>query len=78
MVLADYGINGVQGTNIFFGSGAMHQLRSIRHLDDMLRLPPVNPIWLDAMGGSIRDGSQRLLQALDALAIHSEHLGARP
>ena len=78
MVLADYGINGVQGTNIFFGSGAMHQLRSIRHLDDMLRLPPVNPIWLDAMGGSIRDGSQRLLQALDALATNSEHQGARP
>ena len=78
MVLADYGINGVQGTNTFFGSGAMHQLRSIRHLDDMLRLPSVNPVWLDAMGGSIRDGSQRLLRALDALITNSEHQGARP
>ena len=73
MVVADYGIHGMQGTTGFFGSGTMHHLRSIRHLDDLLNLPEVNRTWLKAMGGAIDDGTDRLLNALDGLckSVHS-------
>ena len=46
----------------------MHHLRSVRQLDDLLNLPGVNPTWLDAMGGAISNGTDRLLNALDKLS----------
>ena len=67
MIIADYGIHGMQGTTGFFGSGTMHHLRSIRHLDDLLNLPEVNQIWLNSMGGAIANGTERLLNELDNL-----------
>ena len=68
MIVADYGIHGRQGTTGFFGSGTMHHLRSVRQLDDLLNLPGVNPTWLDAMGGAISNGTDRLLNALVKLS----------
>lgn len=68
MIVADYGIHGRQGTTGFFGSGTMHHLRSVRQLDDLLNLPGVNQTWLDAMGGAISNGTERLLNALDKLS----------
>ena len=68
MIVADYGIHCRQGTTGFFGSGTMHHLRSVRQLDDLLNLPGVNKTWLDAMGGAVSNGTDRLLNALDKLS----------
>ena len=69
MIVADYGIHGRQGTTGFFGSGTMHHLRTVRHLDDLLNLPGVNRSWLDSIGGAISNGTDRLLNALDRLSM---------
>ena len=67
IIVGDYGIHDEQNTTGFFGCGAMHRLRNIPHLDALLELPTVNRAWLDGMGGSITDGTSRLIEALTAL-----------
>ena len=68
MVIGDFGIHSGQGTSGFFGSGAMHRLRSITHLDQLLELPRHSHRWLESMGWDVHDGGKRLLQALEELS----------
>ena len=68
MLVGDYGIHTDQGTNSFFGSGVMHRMRSITHLDQLLDLPSPNQAWLRSMGWGIHDGADRLLRRLKKLA----------
>lgn len=68
MVIGDFGIHSGQGTSGFFGSGAMHRLRSITHLDQLLELPRHSHRWLESMGWDVHDGSKRLLQALEEIS----------
>ncbi len=67
IIVGDYGIHDEQNTTGFFGSGAMHRLRSIPHLDAINDLPLANQAWLAGMGGEITDGPNRLMNALNAL-----------
>ncbi|QNI95480.1 hypothetical protein SynA15127_02416 [Synechococcus sp. A15-127] len=64
MVIGDFGIHSSQGTSGFFGSGAMHRLRSIHHLDQLLDLPKPSQSWLESMGWAVHDGPVRLHRAL--------------
>lgn len=68
MLVGDYGIHADQGTSSFFGSGVMHRMRSITHLDQLLELPSPNQAWLESMGWGIHDGADRLLRCLRELA----------
>jgi len=68
MVIGDFGIHSGQGTSGFFGSGAMHRLRSITHLDQLLELPRHSHRWLESMGWDVHDGGKRLLQALEEIS----------
>ena len=68
MVIGDFGIHSGQGTSGFFGSGAMHRLRSITHLDQLLELPRHSHRWLESMGWDVHDGGKRLLQALEEVS----------
>ena len=72
IIVGDYGIHDEQNTTGFFGCGAMHRLRSISHLDAVSELPLVNPAWLDGMGAAIADGPDRLLSALNAIALREK------
>ena len=72
IIVGDYGIHDEQNTTGFFGCGAMHRLRSIPHLDAVSELPMVNPAWLDGMGAAIADGPDRLLSALNAIALREK------
>ena len=69
VVVGDYGIQAEQHTTNFFGCGAMHRLRDLGGLHKIQELPLVNQGWLEAMGGSIRNGPARLLVALDSLNL---------
>ena len=68
IVVGDYGIHDEQNTTGFFGSGAMHRLRSIPNLDAITELPRANQAWLDGMGAEISNGPERLIEALHAKA----------
>ena len=68
MVIGDFGIHSGQGTSGYFGSGAMHRLRSITHLDQLLELPRHSHRWLESMGWDVHDGGKRLLQALEEIS----------
>lgn len=67
LLIGDYGIHSDQGTTSFFGSGLMHRLQSIDHLDQMLDFPPVNTSWLQSMGWGVHDGAARLIRCLEEL-----------
>jgi hypothetical protein len=67
LLIGDYGIHTDQGTTAFFGSGLMHRLQTIDHLDQLLALPPVNASWLQSMGWGVHDGAARLIQRLEEL-----------
>ena len=67
MVVGDYGIHTKEGTTSWFGSGSMHRLRSIQHLDQLLELPDTNQVWLESMGWEVHDGVDRLINALEEL-----------
>ena len=64
LVIGDFGVHTDQGTTAFFGSGLMHRLSSVRHLDDLMELPKVNQQWLDAIGWARHDGPDRLIRSL--------------
>ena len=64
MVIGDFGIHSSQGTSGFFGCGAMHRLRQIHHLDQLLDLPKPSQSWLESMGWAVHDGPARLCRAL--------------
>ena len=68
IVVGDYGIHDEQNTTGFFGSGAMHRLRSIPNLDAITELPMANQAWLDGMGAEITNGPERLIEALNGQA----------
>ena len=68
IVVGDYGIHDKQNTTGFFGSGAMHRLRSIPNLDAITELPRANQAWLDGMGAEISNGPERLIEALNEQA----------
>ena len=65
IVVGDYGIHDEQKTTGFFGSGAMHRLRSIPNLNAITELPRANQAWLDGMGAEITNGPERLIEALN-------------
>ena len=64
LLIGDYGIHSDQDTTTFFGSGLMHRLQSIDHMDQLLGLPPVNTSWLQSMGWGVHDGAARLIRRL--------------
>ena len=72
IVVGDYGIHDEQNTTGFFGCGAIHRLRSIRHLDAVTELPTANQAWLDDMGADIVDGAERLIRALNGQTRREE------
>ncbi|GIS14533.1 MAG: hypothetical protein CM15mP116_11160 [Synechococcus sp.] len=72
IIVGDYGIHDEQNTTGFFGCGAMHRLRSIPHLDAVSDLPLANQAWLDGMGAAITDGPDRLISALNAMALREK------
>ena len=67
LLIGDYGIHTKQGTTAFFGSGLMHRMQTIDHLDQLLALPPVNASWLQSMGWGVHDGAARLIRRLEEL-----------
>ena len=67
LLIGDYGIHTNQGTTAFFGSGLMHRMQTIDHLDQLLALPPVNTSWLQSMGWGVHDGAARLIRRLEEL-----------
>ena len=64
LVIGDFGIHTDQGTTAFFGSGLMHRLSAVSHLDDLMKLPTVNRHWLEAIGWARHDGPDRLIRTL--------------
>lgn len=67
LMVGDYGIQSNQNTVGWFGCGAMHRVREIRDLNELYALPSVNRAWFEGMGSAIRNGPERLLEALKKL-----------
>lgn len=67
LLMADYGFSSACNSQLWIGSGLTGRLAAITTVEGLLEIPAVHPGWFHALGGSVTNGAEELITALQRL-----------